>query len=391
MGIAAGLLALSLLGADGAPGPESRPITYQVRVLEMDGLDWRKPVLGQFQPVTRQGSATVWTAPHEVVKPLFEAAGRVIAVPRVTAMPLAVAHFSRHTNVQYVSHLVRHADGPKDHATAVAYEPKVDGVREGFTATLVGRKLDQGILTRLVFEENRFVAMHSVSLDEMVANEADKGARGKTPLSVTVQVPETTQSEVAGEWLIPGDGALVVSLGAYTAADASGKAVVRERLAIVEARPLADDELFRTRFSTAPAPIAPSPLRPAVGPGFPMPMPIPATPSHSLPEGLAADGSPVPLPPLPDEHVTPTSLPGSAEPCASPQVPQKPQTKSDPDSCKTSFEPSGFDARFGPVQNGPEPPKRPEPTAAKPITFRIPLNAAVTIELRASVRSPANP
>ena len=38
-----------------------------------------------------------------------------------------------------------------------------------------------------------------------------------------------------GEWLIPRGEALLVSFGAHTVADKDGKAVVKERLAIIEA------------------------------------------------------------------------------------------------------------------------------------------------------------
>jgi hypothetical protein len=135
-----------------------------------------------------------------------------------------------------------------------------------------------------------------------------------------------------------------------------------------------------------------------------MPMPVPAMPSRSLPQGLAADGSAVPLPPLPDDHVTPSSLPGSSEPCASPQAPQKPEAKVDPGSSKASYDkadparacPDGacaskeFDTRYAPVQGDAgakaEAPKKPEPPASRPFKFRIPLNAGVTIELRAAVK-----
>ena len=50
-----------------------------------------------------------------------------------------------------------------------------------------------------------------------------------------VEVPEIGSQEIAGEWLIPNDGILLVSFGPHTVADKDGKAVIRERLAIVEA------------------------------------------------------------------------------------------------------------------------------------------------------------
>ena len=52
---------------------------------------------------------------------------------------------------------------------------------------------------------------------------------------VALEVPEIGSQEIAGEWLIPNDGILLVSFGPHTVADKDGKAVVRERLAIVEA------------------------------------------------------------------------------------------------------------------------------------------------------------
>jgi hypothetical protein len=400
MGVTVGLLALSLMGADGAPGPDQSQIKFQLRMLEMDGLDWRKGVYTQLQPVSRRGGITVWTAGRDVVKPLAEGASDVLMAPQVTAVAAAPVFINHHKNIAFVGQLTRIADGPKDRATALAYKPEVDGVREGFAATIAGRKLDQGVLTRLVIEETRCPAIHKVTLSEAV-KKGDKGDEVK--LGATLQVPETARTEVAGEWLIPNDGVLVISLGAHTVAGAEDKAVVRERLAIVEARPLADGDVVRARFSGAPVPIAPASPRPADGAPVPMPMPVPAMPSRSLPQGLAADGSAVPLPPLPDDHVTPSSLPGSSEPCASPQAPQRPEVKADPGSSRASYDKADpvkacadggcaakeCDARSAAVQGvetKDEAPRKPESPASRPFTLRIPLNAGVTIELRASVK-----
>ena len=397
MGIASGLLALTLLGADGTPGPETAQIKYQFRLLEMDGLDWRKAVYTQLQPVARQGGVTVWTAGGDVVKPLVAGASRVIQAPQVTASATSpVVHVNQHSNLRYVAQLIRHADGPKDHASVLAYEPKVDGVREGFSASLTGRKLDQGVLVQLVLDESRCTTMHSVSLAEAFEPRGDSPAK-KGKLVSMLQVPETSHTEVAGEWLIPTDGALVMSLGVYTVSDAKEKAAVRERLAILEARPIDTFELKVTRTNytpAAPVPIAPAPAWEAFAPPMPIAMPVPAMPSRSLPQGVAADGSPVPLPPLPESSSTPSSLPGSSEPCASPQVPHRPEAKVDTGSRAAAFNPEGFDSKYAPAQVGEakaDAPKPPAPTASRPFTFRIPLNAGVTIELRASVKPLTGP
>ena len=52
---------------------------------------------------------------------------------------------------------------------------------------------------------------------------------------VVLDVPEIDTQEILGEWLIPRGEALLVSFGAHTVADKDGMAVVKERLAIIEA------------------------------------------------------------------------------------------------------------------------------------------------------------
>jgi hypothetical protein len=77
-------------------------------------------------------------------------------------------------------------------------------------------------------------------------------------------------------------------------------------------------------------------------PAQPAAMPTPAMPSRSLPQPLAADGSPIPLPPLPELPHPPSSLPGTSDPCASPQAPvlknkeMKEEPKQDPQAKATS-------------------------------------------------------
>ena len=64
MGISLGWIAL-LLGVTGAQPADKNAaqITYTVRMVEAEGVGWRASVMSQLKPVTRQGSATVWTLP----------------------------------------------------------------------------------------------------------------------------------------------------------------------------------------------------------------------------------------------------------------------------------------------------------------------------------------
>ena len=62
---------------------------------------------------------------------------------------------------------------------------------------------------------------------------------------VVLDVPEIDTQEILGEWLVPHGEALLVSFGAHTVADKNGMAVVKERLAIIEA----DEAARRSRWS----------------------------------------------------------------------------------------------------------------------------------------------
>ena len=93
---------------------------------------------------------------------------------------------------------------------------------------------------------------------------------------------------------------------------------------------------------------------------------MPAMPSRSLPQARAADGSPIALPPLPDAPESPSSMPGSSEPCASPQAPNRKVEPSDVDS-------ESVQAGYVPepkVQGEVAEPGKP----GEPPMFRIPLN-----------------
>ena len=143
-----------------------------------------------------------------------------------------------------------------------------------------------------------------------------------TSQAVTVEVPEIGSQEIAGEWLIPNDGILLVSFGPHTVADKDGKAVIRERLAIVEADEAAEPmgspaprpAMWGTPVPAYAVPIVPAPAAMAMPPmavtpspsAVPAPAapmtPMPPMPSRLTPQGYHKDGKAAELPPLPPEE-----------------------------------------------------------------------------------------
>ncbi len=275
---------------------------------------------------------------------------------------------------------------------------------------MVGRKLDQGILVKIVLEDTEIRAVHHVKVrtssetqcaggtkaecteNQVCCQAAESAASDHAVGKVAFEVPEIGTQEVLGEWLIPTGESLLVSFGAYTIADTEGKAVVRERLAIVEAADVRNSCAVATSNTASTAvqvpPIAVPRLAPVLGftataealelkppvvmsnatsgavqvapvavprivpqlrftaPAqaevleFKMPMAVPVIPSRSIPQGVHADGRPAELPALPDDEMDEDSSESeSAEPRPSPQSkkPHPPKPASDAEATKTSY------------------------------------------------------
>jgi hypothetical protein len=380
MSIALEWLAVVLAGLAGTPEPKTDgpQITYQFQVIEVRGLQWREAAGHGLKPVTSRGGVTVWTAPRDFFTTLPEGTTKeIVAAPRVTAFAQAPAHVAIRKNHPFVTQVAWRGEGAAPRETT-------ETVREGLTTTIAGRGIDQGVLARLVIEDTDIRSVHTLNLnspaqasttsaraadaetkkaglhaegaevccadDEANAAHCHGAQAGSCPgekgtwtptRSAQVQVPEIGRAEISGEWLIPRDEILLVGFGPHTVADKDGKAVVRERLALISAEEVAPP----TALNGSETPELPRALR-RVAVTAPK-LAIPAIPSRSLPQGVHLDGTPAELPPLPDDEKADTSAGDSSEPRPSPQSkkPQpgtapaaKPSASADNNAARTAFE-----------------------------------------------------
>jgi hypothetical protein len=387
MGTTCVWIAFAWAGVASAPNAErDKPqIAYTVRMVDTEGVGWREAVYTRLKPVTRQGAATVWTVPRDAATRLLtevtnNPATRILQAPAVTSFSGAPATIQCRNKRQLVTQAAWHGQ-----------EAKPDGipenVRVGWHTTMIGRKLDQGILVQVVFEDTVVRAVHHVNVARtgeqkcsaaatsepqtcnvpgglMAIAQAALALEGVAPEKCTQQesgcqatqcddkdsevqkvvldVPEIDTHEVLGEWLIPPGEALLVSFGAFTIADKDGKAVVKERLAMIEADVVANAAPVNSprRWSptleppiTVPSATVPAPL-PKIA------LPAPALPSRSFPRGVHADGTQAELPPLPADETEPDSAAsGSSQPMPSPQTkkPRQPKPATDPGTDKAGF------------------------------------------------------
>ena len=298
MAMVSGILALAMIGADGPSCSTDDVTTFQVRVISLDGLDWRTAAYSRLQPVTRQGTSAIWTADRSLAAVLSDRASSVYVAGKVNASGDTV--LTRCEPFSYVAAQDRVADGPINNSTAVSFVPRPERVEERFNVRVAGRRLDQGVLARVQLEETHVDAVHSVPMTETLKNETTRTSRSSkevvrdvvkatstkvtsentTQLTASVQIPEISQTRIEGEWLIPKEGVLMVSLGVKTVADANGKAVERERLAIIEADAVSSPPVLEA------LPVSQ--------------MTSPPVPTRSIPQGVDARGFEVELPPLPE-------------------------------------------------------------------------------------------
>ncbi len=407
MGISLGWVVLLLAGATGAPPAEktAAPISYTVKMVEADGVGWRASAMSHLRPITRQGAATVWTIPTSAAGSLMAEIAKnspaaVVQGPRVTAFPGVPATIQVRENRKFVTQVAWNGDESTSQGSP-------EQVRVGWHTTIVGRKLDQGILVKMVFEDTEIRGVYQVTLAaptdakvmksaasvpgtfrgegkssgtfanpfekspfwtsspststeesasankskikdlmdkattfyaegkyldcealarralevdptemnasflaykarterrfktgkellttmqcegfcggveaEPVRDEADQRA-SFTEIqarheSRSLELPEIANQEILGEWLIPNGECLLVSFGPHTVADKAGKAVVRERLAFVEADEQPGVPGQAQAMTTAPkyiirmAPTAPPPPAPFGAVPFPM-------------------------------------------------------------------------------------------------------------------------
>lgn len=404
MGVSLGWLAVALAASGpGAATQEAGPqITYRFRTVEVKGLGWRESGL---KPVAQHGSVSVWTAPDDFLDRIAGNSPEAGEPTEVVGVGRRPVHVTTRKAQDFVTRVV-------SKGKTRAPKPVVESVRQGLTATVVGRRIDQGVLAQVVVEDVDVRAVHTIAAGqpgvkrvsaEVAAPkcpyEAQKAAEAATSVTVTVtatmdaearpqadaagpgwhpgksadckgeaaccpeaakaktdgqaaragwtagegvvQIPEVGRASAAGEWLIPDGEVLIVGFGPHTVADAEGRAVVREHLAVIAAEPADDDEPAASPIAhDVPPPPAPGLVPPPIQIPAADPEParasvpktaaaLPELPGRTLPQPINPDGSPAPLPTVPEDEAPAESADESAEALASPQTRRKAEPRAE--------------------------------------------------------------
>ncbi len=233
-------------------------VAFEVRDIRVSSPEWRGKFMLRMQPVARHEGAAVWSLDAVSFRALLEhcqadARMHIVQAPKMTARVGDPARMTSEEALHYIATLKRVADGPPGQSTKLAFEPQVDTIHSGVRINVESSEIQGGgLLAKVVIEENRLVAMYTARYTETVQpkpgtdSDVSKASflerlspnHGPHPaaLNATFQVPEVDSRRVEGRWLIPADGALVVSMGPRSVHDRGFVKSYEEHLIAITAR-----------------------------------------------------------------------------------------------------------------------------------------------------------
>jgi hypothetical protein len=269
------------------PPPPVKPvpmIAFEIREITVASPDWRGKMLAQLEPIARQEGAAVWALDRGALDALLarcreDARCNVAQSPRMVAKVGEPARMTNETSVKYVAHLKRASDGAPNEGTHIAFIPELGEVHDGVRVNVASSRLQgQVLFAKVAIEQNQVLSILTTTYKETIRPKGAEKQDGdpdvvKTSLlgrirpepsesyaiNGTIQVPEVVSRRIEGEWMIPSEGALLVSMGPITRRE---KGLLRqayqERLIAITAQP--------TSAPPAAAPVAQAQAQAAAAP-----------------------------------------------------------------------------------------------------------------------------
>lgn len=223
--------------------PAVPQVVFEIRDLSMASPDWRGALQASLNPVAREEGVAAWAVDREGMRRLLEICqsdkgSSILQAPKMTAFLGSPVRMTNEETVQYVAHLKRLSDAPPGEGTNLAFQPELAEVHDGVRVVLTETRLKGPLLyAHVVVQSNSVLNMLTAGYDESVGPaEADPGVERasffpklkddspkRANLRGTIQVPEVASRRIEGDWLIPSDGAMVVSMGPNSSAKVDRK------------------------------------------------------------------------------------------------------------------------------------------------------------------------
>jgi hypothetical protein len=205
-------------------------ISFEVRLIDCEAISWRESYQSQLHYGGHRAGCSAWVAGLETLNELSDRfssdpLAKVVNAPAVVASPGDPALIGTCTTRHFVVHAEPSATAPAAPDEGPGPRPVVVPVDDGSQIRLIGTPQPEGMVLKVEVMDTRIAAVHEVETIATVAGQDDA--------VVKIQMPEVTHREMGGEWLLPADHGLVLSLGVTSQTSSDGKPSVRERLLLI--------------------------------------------------------------------------------------------------------------------------------------------------------------
>ena len=218
-----------------ASASSTSAIQFRVAIYEMNDFDLRKTLFDQHlaEPISIQKSATVWVVDRTVVETIKRRAHHVEWKPDLVAKPGQDVMVNINAIRRFGAVEARFSIGAGS-TPKIGFDGRDGQIPESFEAKMSGRSLDQGTLISLNLHDAHVINIHrNYPTGPVFAPVQDVDVERR---QAHFEVPELAEARVQGEWLIPKEGAVAISLGMHTVSNGKKGSVVRERVAVVTAK-----------------------------------------------------------------------------------------------------------------------------------------------------------
>lgn len=210
-------------------------VQLRIRVLEVEGLEWRERIWPFAKSMDRQGATTVWTADANTLGWISGFAKKETTFPTPTDDDKEAPSVQTVSN--YIASLERITNTPGK-ATSLAFKPIRSTINDRTTCDLSGLRDPQGVLVKGLIQDTNLLGFDSVQCSETFTYPKSTG-RKPTIIHAVYQLPELVETRVEGSWKMPKGQGLVIGLGIHSVEDAkAGGFVTRERLVMIDAEDL---------------------------------------------------------------------------------------------------------------------------------------------------------
>jgi len=228
-------------------------IRFEIREVTVTSPDWRGRMQPRLRPIARDEAVAAWTVDPDALRELlYDPKARIVQAPKMWAKVGEPVRMTNEEKATYVARVERVSDGPPNEGSHVAFRPETAEVHDGVRVELSGTQLKGSALSaHVLVQQNQLLGFITTGYSESVVQTAKiddavertsllaklRPEPDKASIRATIQVPEVASRRIEGDWLIPSDGALLVSMGPHSRGGKLGGKSYEERLILLTAVP----------------------------------------------------------------------------------------------------------------------------------------------------------